>query len=209
MHCRYQRIGEDHLIMYRSIDSENIIRFASADLNNQPVDIQKSEVVEYKKGTLQGSRGTVKITVNGPVQSRKISHQSIDDDSVTYDESFGSNELSGTGKYSLKLEKCMKMASVARRSVNNPELTESKLYATFKKGNFLYSSTSRFIQQFSPVTHFNDIPTPKTLCDTINVCIFSEKDDYAEMVQLRKDIPLIKPYLVSVHSNQMDISAGK
>ena len=99
--------------MYRTVDSENITQFASNALNPQPFDVQKSEVVEYKQGTLQGSRGTVKITVNGPAQSRKISHQSIDDDSVTYDESFGSNELSGTGKYSLKLEKCMKMASVA------------------------------------------------------------------------------------------------
>ena len=125
---RYQTIDADHLIMYRTVDSENIIQFASNELYEQPVDVQKSEVIEYKKGTLQGSRGTVKITVNGPVQSHKISHQSMDDDSVTYDESFGSNELSGTGKYSFKLEKCMKMASVARRSVNNPELTETKLH---------------------------------------------------------------------------------
>ena len=140
---RYQTIDEDHLIMYRTVDSKNIIQFASNELNEQPANVQKSEVVEYKQGTLQGSRGTVKITVNGPVQSRKISHQSVDDDSVTYDESFGSNELSGTGKYSLKLEKCMKMASVARRSVNNPELTESKLHATLKTGtSFLDSNTS-------------------------------------------------------------------
>ena len=43
---------------------------------------------------MQGSSGTVKITVNGPNQShqRRI-HQSTNDETFTYDESFGSNQL--------------------------------------------------------------------------------------------------------------------
>ena len=129
---RYETPGEDHVIMYRTVDSENIMQSAFNEENEKPIGIQKSEVVEYKKGVLQSSSGTVKVTVSGPGQTEKFSYQSSD--SVTYDESFGSNELSGTGKYTLKLQKCFKTTLVARRSVNILELNESKLSATIEKG---------------------------------------------------------------------------
>ena len=122
------------MIMHRAVDSESVIQFASDDLNRRPVSILKSEAVEYKLGTLQSSSGTIKITVNGPVQPSPLYGESISDELPTYDESFGTSELSGSGQYSLKLEKCYPKPFVVRRSVKNDELTESSIFATFNNG---------------------------------------------------------------------------
>jgi hypothetical protein len=127
-------MDEDHVIMHRAVDSESVIYFASDELNKRPVSIQKSEVVEYRTGTLQSSSGTIKVTVNGPVQPSPLYGESISDEPLTYDESFGTSELSGSGQYSLKLEKCYPKPSVVRRSVKNDELTESSILATFNNG---------------------------------------------------------------------------
>ena len=139
---RYETPGEDHVIMYRTVDSENIMQSTFNDGNEKPIGIQKSEVVEYKKGVLQSSSGTVKVTVSGPGQSKQFSYQSAD--SYTYDESFGSNELSGTGKYALKLQKCSKKSSVAKRNVNILEFTKSRLHAVSEKGNGISSTCTSF-----------------------------------------------------------------
>ena len=92
--------------MHRKVNSESVIQFMSNELNRRPVGIIKSEVVEYKRGTMLSSSATVKITVNGPVQPIPLYGESISDDIPTYDESFGTSKLSGSGQYSLKLEKC-------------------------------------------------------------------------------------------------------
>ena len=124
--------------MYRTVDSKNIIQSAFNGENERPIDIHKSEVVEYKKRVLQSSSGTVKVTVSGPGQSQQFSYQSADSD--TYDESFGNNELSGTGKYTLQLQKCSKKTSITKRNVNILELTKSRLYAVSEKGKDTSSS---------------------------------------------------------------------
>ena len=121
--------------MHRTVNSESVIQFASNVMTIKPVKILKSEVVEYKRGTMLSSSGTVKITVNGPVQPSPLYGESISDEVPTYDESFGTSELSGSGQYSLKLEKCYPKPSVVRRSVNKDELTESRIFATFNNGN--------------------------------------------------------------------------
>eukprot|EP00731_Ephydatia_muelleri_P006284 Em0003g532a len=128
---RYENPGNDHVIMYRTVESDKVMQFASNDATEKPIGIQQSEVVEYKKRVLQSSSGMMKVTVSSPGQSQQLSYQSAD--SITYDESFGTNELSGTGKYALKLQKCSRKASVARRSVNILELNESKLIVTHEK----------------------------------------------------------------------------
>ena len=121
--------------MHRKVNSESVIQFMSNELNRRPVGIFKSEVVEYKRGTMQSSSGTVKITVNGPVQPSPLYGESISDELPTYDESFGTSELSGSGQYSLKLEKCYPKPSVVRRSTIDAELTESSIFATVHNGN--------------------------------------------------------------------------
>ena len=122
--------------MHRTVNSESVIQFASNEMTIKPVKILKSEVVEYKRGTMLSSSGTVKITVNGPVQQSPLYGESISDELPTYDESFGTSELSGSGQYSLKLEKCYPKPSVVRRrSVNKDELTESSIFATINNGN--------------------------------------------------------------------------
>ena len=127
---RYDTVGEEHVIMYRTVEFEDVLEFSFNDKTGKPVGIQKSEVVEYKKGVLQSSRGTAHVVINKPSQASKFYHQSTDDDkTVTYDESFGTDELSGSGKYSLKLQKCAKKTLVARRSVSNEELTDGKITA--------------------------------------------------------------------------------
>ena len=137
--------------MYRTVESDKVMQFASNDATEKPIGIQQSEVVEYKKRVLQSSSGMMKVTISSPGQSQQLSYQSAD--SITYDESFGTNELSGTGKYALKLQKCSRKASVARRSVNILELNESKLIATHEKGkepnyiclcSYLYANTHYF-----------------------------------------------------------------
>ena len=128
------------MIMYRTVDLDNIMQSTESE---KPVGIQKSEVVEYKKGVLQSSSGTVKVTVSGAKQSRQFGYQSADSD--TYDESFRNNELSGTGKYTLQLQKCSKKSSVAKRDVNILEFTKSSLNAVSEKGNdIIFSSTFQF-----------------------------------------------------------------
>ena len=132
----YETTDEDHMIMHRKVNSESVIQFMSKEMNRRPVGIIKSEVVEYKRGTIQSSSGTVKITVNGPVQPIPLYGESISDELPTYDESFGTSELSGSGQYSLKLEKCYPKPSVVRRSMIDAELTESSIFATVHNGNY-------------------------------------------------------------------------
>eukprot|EP00731_Ephydatia_muelleri_P006289 Em0003g537a len=149
---RYETPGEDHVIMYRTVDSKNIIQSAFNGENERPIDIHKSEVVEYKKRVLQSSSGTVKVTVSGPGQSQQFSYQSADSD--TYDESFGNNELSGTGKYTLQLQKCSKKTSITKRNVNILELTKSRLYAVSEKENHYYSEMAQLRKNAPSITPF-------------------------------------------------------
>ena len=156
--------------MHRTVNSESVIQFASNEMTIKPVKILKSEVVEYKRGTMLSSTGNVKITVNGPVQPSPLYGESISDELPTYDESFGSSELSGSGQYSLKLEKCYPKPSVVRRSVNKDDFTESRIFATFNNGNqhiiHLYNSiivdTYEEVQESSPVQTFTNFHTHHT-----------------------------------------------
>ena len=130
--------------MHRRVDSESVIQFASRELNGKPISVEIAEDVEYKRGRLLSSSGTTLVNVNGPVQSKDISHyQSNGEEALdsgnpnTFDATFGSGGLSGTGTYSLELQGCMKQlhSTKLRRSAQQTYgLAESTLSTEYDAG---------------------------------------------------------------------------
>ena len=126
MQFSYKTVAPDHVIMHRRVDSESVIQFASSELNGKPISVERAEDVEYKGRKLLRSLGTMVVNVNGPVQSQDISsyqgngEEAVDSSSPnTFDATFGSGGLTGTGTYSLELQGCMKQlhSTKLRRSV--------------------------------------------------------------------------------------------
>ena len=138
----YETIAPDHVIMHRTVDSENVIQYASAELNEKPISIQRVEDIEYSKGKLLKSAGTTSINANGPVQSQGINHFEGEGDVMaennpdTYDATFGSDGLSATGKYSLTLEHCDQKSKNVRRSSQQLTMSETSLAHQFNQGEF-------------------------------------------------------------------------
>ena len=160
--------------MYRTVNTESVIQFASNKMSGKLVGIKKSEAVVYTNGTLQSSYGTVTITVNGPVQPSPLYGESISDELPTYDESFGTSELSGSGQYSLKLEKCYPKPSVVRRSVkDDEELTESSIFAQPDDGShhILYKYPLLYFNRSSqsPFVPPSALTTPHTCKPTLTL----------------------------------------
>lgn len=193
----YKILGKDHLIMNRTVDSKSIIQFASHEHIKKPVNLLKSEVVEYKNGTLLSSRGTMKVIVNRHVRPSHVSF-----------ESFGASELSGTGEYSLKLEKCYPKPPIMRRSVNSLELTESNIHAVFEKGKNLprvniLNKKFEIHNLISP-----SFPIPQFNIKMI-ISYLTDKLGDADSFKLRKDNPFIKPLLIRLHKNLSDTPTSK
>ena len=65
----YETIAPDHVIMHRTVDSERVITFASSELNEKPISIQRVGDIEYNKGKLIKSAGTTLVNASGPVLS--------------------------------------------------------------------------------------------------------------------------------------------
>eukprot|EP00731_Ephydatia_muelleri_P031258 Em0022g772a len=138
----YERIAPDHVIMHRIIDTESVIQFATSSLNGKPFKVERAEDIEYKEGKLLSSTGTTVINMNGPVDpnddfSRFESSDEtmLEGNADTFDSSFGGGGLTGTGKYSLRLQTCSKKSrSFLRRSAEQQGvLTASNLHAVVQR----------------------------------------------------------------------------
>ena len=104
--------------MRRTVHPSNIIRFASNELHGEKrLALQKSEVVEYKNGVLLRSSGTSSVNAKGPM---------VDAQDASVD---GSDELFGTGTYSLVLKTCTPTPNKSRRSANRLHKTDNSLSA--------------------------------------------------------------------------------
>eukprot|EP00731_Ephydatia_muelleri_P006400 Em0003g648a len=106
---RYENLGPDHWIMRRTVKPSDVIRFASNEMHRKSrLEVQKAEMVEYKEGVLLKSSGTLFVNAKGPMdtQDDATAHFTpADVDQASYDATAGSNELYGTGTYSLVLKK--------------------------------------------------------------------------------------------------------
>ena len=134
---RYETIAPGHVIMHRTVESENVIQFSDSDLNGKRLNFQRNEDIEYKNGKLVSSSGTAAVDLSGPVQSENIDYQSdpSEDSQVTYDANFASGGLTGTGEYTLKLTSCRKGTSKSRRSVmTSSDLAKGSLYTSVDQG---------------------------------------------------------------------------
>ena len=127
--------------MHRTVDSESVITYASSELNEKPISIQRVEDIEYNKGKLIKSAGTTLVNANGPVLSEGESHFEGDDDVIadnnpdTYDATFTSDGLSARGKYSLALRRCVQKSKNVRRSSQQLAMTsDTSLAHQFNKG---------------------------------------------------------------------------
>ena len=95
--------------MRRTVKPSDVIRFASNEMHRKSrLEVQKAEMVEYKEGVLLKSSGTLFVNAKGPMdtQDDATAHFTpADVDQASYDATTGSNELYGTGTYSLVLKK--------------------------------------------------------------------------------------------------------
>ena len=95
--------------MRRTVKPSDVIRFASNEMHRKSrLEVQKAEMVEYKEGVLLKSSGTLFVNAKGPMdtQDDAMAHFTpVDVDQASYDATAGSNELYGTGTYSLVLKK--------------------------------------------------------------------------------------------------------
>lgn len=95
--------------MRRTVKPSDVIRFASNEVHRKSrLEVQKAETVEYKEGVLLKSSGTLFINAKGPMDTQDDAMAQlapIDGDQASYDATAGSNELYGTGTYSLVLKK--------------------------------------------------------------------------------------------------------
>ena len=125
----FEMIEPNHVIMHRSVDSENVIEFAAMEKNDMPLMVKKAEDVEYKNGKLLGSVGTTTITMDGEsFEPRSDDATSAENRS---DEPFDNGRLRGTGTYSLKLQSCVKSSKSKLFSADekHEKLTEGRLIA--------------------------------------------------------------------------------
>ena len=127
--------------MHRKVDSESVIQFAASEQNGRSMSVERAEDIEYKGGRLLNSAGTAVVIMSGPVKSQDLSHFQSEEDLTlesnpeTYDATFGSGGVSGTGKYSLQLLRCAKKkASLKRSAQSENTLTEGSLVPQFDKG---------------------------------------------------------------------------
>ena len=116
--------------MQRTVVPENVIQVASEDLNGKPVSVQKSEVIEYKDGTLQSCSGTSTISVKRTAADER--------DWSPYDAGGTQNDdgVCGTGSFTLKLQKCYPKSThrLSYRSADGVVMTSSSLTAVYDKG---------------------------------------------------------------------------
>lgn len=133
--CSYENLGPDHWRMQRTVKPHNVINLASHNLvHRKSLAVQKSEVIEYKNGILLKASGTTYVDAKGPVNAQDdVIDQSTPveayGDQASYDAS-GSNELYGTGAYSLVLEKCFSRPIQLRKAREQPTLkTDENLSA--------------------------------------------------------------------------------
>ena len=138
--CSYETISPDHVIMHRTVDSENVIQYASSELSGKPISIQRAEDIEYNKGKLLRSVGTTVVNANGPVQYQGVNYFEAEDDVMaennpdTYDATFSSGGLGATGKYSLTLQGCGQKSKTFRRSSQQLTMSANSLAHQFNKG---------------------------------------------------------------------------
>ena len=116
---RYESKSHDHLLMHRTVGTDDILQFASTPSDVNQVTVQKAEDVEYYKGRLHSSSGTTVVLANGPVEQQTINqdfYEESDGNSkeglksnyhMTYDNEFGTAEFGGKGQYSMTLHQCI------------------------------------------------------------------------------------------------------
>eukprot|EP00731_Ephydatia_muelleri_P019786 Em0012g611a len=137
----YERIAPDHVIMHRIVDSESVIRFGTSALNGKPLKVERAENVEYKEGRLLSSEGTAVVKLNGPVDSIDLSGLESNQETMlenspdTFEPTFGSGGMTGSGKYSLHLQTCSKKSrSFYKRSAEQGSLlATSNLHAVVQR----------------------------------------------------------------------------
>ncbi|KAL5489148.1 hypothetical protein EMCRGX_G018206 [Ephydatia muelleri] len=138
----YERIAPDHVIMHRLVDSESVIQFnGTSALNGKPIKVERAEIVEYKEGRLLSSEGTAVVKLNGPDDSFDLSRLGSNQETMlenspdTFEPTFGSGGMTGSGKYSLHLQTCSKKSrSFYKRSAEQGSLlATSNLHAVVQR----------------------------------------------------------------------------
>ena len=127
--------------MHRIVDSESIIRFGTSALNGKPLKVERAENVEFKEGRLLSSEGTAVVKLNGPVDSIDLSGLESNQETMlenspdTFEPTFGSGGMTGSGKYSLHLQTCSKKSrSFYKRSAEQGSLlATSNLHAVVQR----------------------------------------------------------------------------
>ena len=107
--------------MHRTVDHGNILQMASGNHASMPIAVQRSESVEYNAGVLQMSSGFSIVDAKGPMGVTQDTDPLQYAHGATYDPNLGTNELGGSGKYSLRLQKCYPRSARIRRNTDNGE----------------------------------------------------------------------------------------
>ena len=130
----YERIAPDHVMMHRLVDSESVIQFnGTSALNGKPIKVERAENVEYKEGRLLSSEGTAVVKLNGPDDSFDLSRLGSNQETMlenspdTFEPTFGSGGMTGSGKYSFHLQTCTKKT---RSFFNKRSAEQGSLLAT-------------------------------------------------------------------------------
>ena len=135
--------------MRRTVKPSDVIRIASNEMHRKSrLEVQKAEMVEYKEGVLLKSSGTLFVDAKGPMDTQDdaiAQFTPADGDQASYDATAGSNELYGTGTYSLILKKKPRQIPLTklRRSANQSLLSnQSSLSALDDKGRYSLAFTT-------------------------------------------------------------------
>ena len=110
-------------------------------LNGKPIKVERAENVEYKEGRLLSSEGTAVVKLNGPDDSFDLSRlgsnqeTTLENSPDTFEPTFGSGGMTGSGKYSLHLQTCSKKSrSFYKRSAEQGSLlATSNLHAVVQR----------------------------------------------------------------------------
>ena len=126
--------------MRRTVKPSDVIRFASNEVHRKSrLEVQKAETVEYKEGVLLKSSGTLFVNAKGPMDMQDDAMAQlapVDGDQASYDATAGSNELYGTGTYSLVLKKRRRypITKLRRSATQFLHVNQSSLSASDDQG---------------------------------------------------------------------------
>ena len=131
--------------MHRSVDSKDVLEFASSEQIGWPQSVKRDEVIEYKGGRLVSSSGITLVDANGPAQHVDANDEMSGSD--TYDANIGRGGLKASGEHLLQLQRCSRKLSIVARSAQRTSYelrAESTLHAQYDEGNEAYAYTRKY-----------------------------------------------------------------